>query len=185
MRHRRSFTNENNTSFPFRYFLRWWNIRIYLMMVVLLLYYVQSGELYFNWISRIVFDEIFNCRKKFVTFQSCWTRLICCWDYKNRKMATSSLKVLESRYFFDRSLMIGWRKNSWNSERLSSVFTFVSVCLSVCLCVCLYAGYRAHLLTYEPSIFFEKKKEKKVFFTSLIFIWTCAKMLWVKNYFFL
>ena len=30
----------------------------------------------------------------------------------------------------DRSLMIGWRKNSWNPLRVSSVFTFV--CLRVC-----------------------------------------------------
>ena len=36
----------------------------------------------------------------------------------------------------DRSLMIGWRENSWNPERVSSVFTFVSVRLSVCVCVC-------------------------------------------------
>ncbi len=71
--------------------------------------------------------------------------------------------------FLDRSLMIGWRKNSWNPERVSSVFTFVSVCLSVCLCVCLYAGYRAHLLTYEPNFWVkwsmghEKKKHFFVF----------------------
>ena len=31
----------------------------------------------------------------------------------------------------NRSLMIGWRKNSWDPERVSSVFTFVYVCLSV------------------------------------------------------
>ena len=31
-----------------------------------------------------------------------------------------------------RSLMIGWRKKSWNPERVPSVFTFVSVCLCVC-----------------------------------------------------
>ena len=32
----------------------------------------------------------------------------------------------------DRSLMIGWSKNSWNPERVSSVFTLISVCLSIC-----------------------------------------------------
>ena len=41
----------------------------------------------------------------------------------------------------DRSLMIGWRKNSWNPKRVPTVVTFVSVCLQVCLsvylCVCL------------------------------------------------
>ena len=40
-----------------------------------------------------------------------------------------------------RSLMIGWRKKSWNPERVPSVVT-LCVCLSVCLC----AGYRSHLL---------------------------------------
>ena len=29
----------------------------------------------------------------------------------------------------NRYLMRSWRKNSWNPERMSSVFTFVSVCL--------------------------------------------------------
>ena len=33
--------------------------------------------------------------------------------------------------FFGRSLMIGWRKNSWNPERMPTVVTFVSVCLCV------------------------------------------------------
>ena len=47
----------------------------------------------------------------------------------------------------DRSLMINRRKNSWNPERVSSVFTFVSGCVSACV----HAGYRAHLLTYEPN----------------------------------
>ena len=50
--------------------------------------------------------------------------------------------------FLDRSLMIGWRKNaSENSERVSFVFTFVSVCVSVCL----HAGYRPH--HFSKSIF--------------------------------
>ena len=35
-----------------------------------------------------------------------------------------------------RSLMIGWRKNSWNPERVPSVFTFVCVRPSVCPSVC-------------------------------------------------
>ena len=57
-----------------------------------------------------------------------------------------AMKCTQTRHhsvvFLNRSLMIGWRKNSWNPERVSSVFTFVSVCLSACM----YAGYRAHLL---------------------------------------
>ena len=39
--------------------------------------------------------------------------------------------VISSGWILDQSLMISWRKNSWNSERVSSVFTFVSVCMSV------------------------------------------------------
>ena len=34
-----------------------------------------------------------------------------------------------------RSLMIGWRKKSWNPERVPSVVT-LSLCLCACLCVC-------------------------------------------------
>ena len=33
-----------------------------------------------------------------------------------------------SLHVLGRSLMIGWRENSWNPERVPSVFTFVSVC---------------------------------------------------------
>ena len=42
-----------------------------------------------------------------------------------------------------RALIIGWRKNSWNPERVPSVVTFLCVCVSVRV----FAGYRAHLLT--------------------------------------
>ena len=38
-----------------------------------------------------------------------------------------------------KSLMIGWRKNSWNPERVPTIVTFVSVCP--------FAGYMVHLLT--------------------------------------
>ena len=38
-----------------------------------------------------------------------------------KEQSNTMLKLL------DRSLMIGWRKSSWNSERVSSVFTFLSV----------------------------------------------------------
>ena len=45
-----------------------------------------------------------------------------------------------------RSMVIGWRKNSWNPERVPPVVTFDSVCPSVCLSVYPLAGYRSHLL---------------------------------------
>ena len=44
--------------------------------------------------------------------------------------------------FLGRSLMIGWRKKSWNPERVPTVVT-----LSVCPSVCPSTTYRAHLLT--------------------------------------
>ena len=58
------------------------------------------------------------------------------WSNKHSN-ANVSMSINQVRlvgiWLLDRSLMIGWRKNSWNPERVSSVFTFVSVCLSVCL----------------------------------------------------
>ena len=53
------------------------------------------------------------------------------------KTKKSSLKVL------GRSLMIGWRKNSWNPERVPTVVSFVSVRPSVSL----YASYWSHFLS--------------------------------------
>ena len=47
-------------------------------------------------------------------------------DYQNHKCEIQIHTIL------DRSLMIDWRENSWNFECVSSVFTFVCVCLSVC-----------------------------------------------------
>ena len=46
-----------------------------------------------------------------------------------------SLFIFTSPVLLDRSLIIGGRKKSWNPERVSSVFTFVSVCVSVRLSV--------------------------------------------------
>ena len=54
--------------------------------------------------------------------------------------------AFQEKHLLGRSLMIGWRKKSWNPERVPSVVT-LSVCLCVCVSVCLCAGYRAHLLT--------------------------------------
>ena len=51
-----------------------------------------------------------------------------------------------------RSLMICWRKKSWNPERVSFVFTFVSVCLCVCLSVCSWATeHTCFVLTFVPG----------------------------------
>ena len=61
------------------------------------------------------------------------------------------LKITFSKILLGRSLMIGWRKKSWNPENVSSVFTFVSFCPSVCLS----PSYRAHLLTYELNFLTE------------------------------
>ena len=51
-------------------------------------------------------------------------------------------------YSLDQSLMIGWRKNSWNPERMSSVFTFMCACLCVCLSVHLLQSTPFDLGTY-------------------------------------
>ena len=78
----------------------------------------------------------------------------------------------------DQSLMIGWRKNSWNSERVSSVFTFVSVCLPVCLCVCLSVCTRAteHTFWHRTVIFGSSDpwdmRKKRIFLFFEIFIFT-------------
>ena len=40
-------------------------------------------------------------------------------------------KFIRQYIIFDRSLIIGKRTNSWNPERVSSVLTFVSVCVCV------------------------------------------------------
>ena len=87
----------------------------------------------------------------------------------------------DDTHLLDRSLMIGWIENSWNPERVSYVLNFVcvcvcvSVCLCVCLCVCVYAGYRAHLLTYEPNFWVKWSlghEKKRIFLFFKIFIFT-------------
>ena len=68
-----------------------------------------------------------------------WWMTTCWWclgRYRLSRGITSFLLTLFSMWiirpiFLDRSLMIGWRKNSWNPERVPSVVT-LSVCLSVC-----------------------------------------------------
>ena len=78
----------------------------------------------------------------------------------------------------DRSLMIGWRKNSWNPERVSSVFTFVSVCLCVCLSVCVSVCTRAteHTFWHRNVIFGSSDpwdmRKKRIFLFFEIFIFT-------------
>ena len=42
-----------------------------------------------------------------------------------------SLSCMSALCLLDRSMMIGWRTNSWKYERASSLFTFVSLCLSL------------------------------------------------------
>ena len=72
------------------------------------------------------------------------------------------------------SLMIGWRKNSWNPEKVSSVFTFVFVSLSICVCVS--TGYRVHLLTWEPNFRVEWSlghEKKCILFCFLKFLFLC------------
>ena len=51
------------------------------------------------------------------------------------------------------SLMIGWRKNYWKPERVSSVLTSVSVCLPVCLSVSVSPRATEHIFWPRSLIF--------------------------------
>ena len=55
----------------------------------------------------------------------------CAFDIYHRNGSTALLNKRNAE-ILDRSLLIGWRDHSWNPERVSSVFTFVSVCVPVC-----------------------------------------------------
>ena len=46
-------------------------------------------------------------------------------------------KCRHSRVFLDRSLMIGWRENSWNYPQYSLSCLSVYLCVCVCVCACL------------------------------------------------
>ena len=59
----------------------------------------------------------------------------------------------------DRYLMIDWKKHSWNPKRVSSAFTFASVCLSVCKKSC-----RAHILTFGMSDSWDMRKKTRIAF---------------------
>ena len=74
--------------------------------------------------------------------------------------------------FLGRSLMIGWRKKSWNPERVPSVFTFVCVCLSVCVCVCTRAtdhSFWARNLIFGLSDPWNIRKKRIFFFRNFHF----------------
>ena len=75
-------------------------------------------------------------------------------DFSSFNLLTRIGPTITIEYFhigllLDRFLIIGWRKTSWSSERVSSAFTFV------CLCICVSTRYRAHLLTQEPNVLVE------------------------------
>ena len=56
----------------------------------------------------------------------------CAQTYWNTwNVHTNCFDIAVYKHLLGRSLMIGWRKKSWNPERVPSVVT-----LSVCLCVC-------------------------------------------------
>ena len=55
---------------------------------------------------------------------------------KQNRKSLLCLFVCLFDWLLDRSLMTGWSEQSWNPERVSLVFTFVSVCLFVYICVC-------------------------------------------------
>ena len=86
------------------------------------------------------------------------------------------IKLLKnySMLILGRSLMTGWRKNSWNPERVPSVVTFVSVPLSVCISVCTRATGHSFLprnLIFGLSDPWDTRK-KRIFLFFEIFIFT-------------
>ena len=64
--------------------------------------------------------------------------------------------------------MIGWRKNSWNPERVSSVFTFVSVCVSVCTRATVHTFWSRNLI-FGLSDPLDMRKKTTFFFEIFIF----------------
>ena len=73
-------------------------------------------------------------------------------------------------FLLDRSLMIGWRTNSWNPERVSSVFTFVSVCVSVCTRATEHTFWLRNLIFGLSDPWDMRKKYFFVFFEMFIFM---------------
>ena len=83
--------------------------------------------------------QITPTRREVRVFLYIWDRKLTIKDYLEVNIQLNLFCYWEKYTFgileielLDRSLMIGWRKNSSNPERMSSVFTLVSVCLSVC-----------------------------------------------------
>ena len=91
-------------------------------------------------------------------------------NLKHNNTFINSAFVFVLCFFFYRSLMIGWRKNSWNPERVPTIVTFVCVCLSVCMYVCMYVRSRAIEHTFWPrNLIFELSdpwdmRKKRIFF---------------------
>ena len=52
------------------------------------------------------------------------------WIHGSRTNFRPIQNITKTYFLLDRSLMISWSKSSWNPERVSSVFTFMCVCLS-------------------------------------------------------
>ena len=88
---------------------------------------VSGGrELLVSGSSLSLIPSVYRAHHAACQFNKLYACLIACWK--------------------GRSMVIGWRKNSWNPERVPPVVSFECVCLSVCLSVYPLAGYRSHLL---------------------------------------
>ena len=88
---------------------------------------------------------------KEVSSVSLFVLLCVCLSFTKLQFTFWSRKLnLENMHVLGRSLMIGWRKKSWNPERVPSVITFVCVCVCVCVSVCLCVCGRATGHTFRP-----------------------------------
>ena len=74
-------------------------------------------------------------KQTFIFFQSlCFLILwifffFCYWHDSPIPHCVKMNNCIDIYMLLGRSLMIGWRKNSWNHERVPTVVTFVSVCV--------------------------------------------------------
>ena len=82
---------------------------------------------------------------------------------------TPLIRTKVHHHLMDRSLMIGWRRNFWNPERVSSLFLTPSVCLSVSALAIGLTFWPRNLIFWFSYPWEMRKKCVVLFFKILIF----------------